>query len=51
MTIGGVVGEAVHAVEGPRATMPTVAESWTMAEDDVDDDVLSAYLDARRRGD
>jgi hypothetical protein len=50
MTIGEAVG-ARRSVEGPRATMPIVAESWTLAEDDIDDDVLSAYLDARRRGD
>ena len=50
MTIGEMVG-ATPVPEGPRATMPTVAESWTLAEDDIDDDVLSAYLDARRRGD
>jgi hypothetical protein len=50
MTVGDLV-DAPRAAEGPRATMPTVAESWTLAEDGIDDDVLSAYLAARRRGD
>jgi hypothetical protein len=31
------------------ASIPAVAESWTLGEDDIDDDVLSAYLAARRR--
>jgi hypothetical protein len=47
MTVGEIVGES-RRPDGARATMPTVAESWTMGEDDIDDDVLSAYLAARR---
>ncbi len=50
MTVGELVGEP-RPIEGPRASMPTVAESWTLAEDGIDDDVLSAFLAARRRGD
>jgi len=29
--------------------MPLAAESWTMAEADIDSDVLDAYLESRRR--
>ena len=38
-----------RAPEGPTASMPTAAESWTMAEADIDSDVLEAYLESRRR--
>ena len=38
-----------RAAEGPTASMPIAAESWTMAEADVDSDVLEAYLESRRR--
>jgi hypothetical protein len=48
-TLGAPVGEA-HRTEGPRATMPIAADSWTLAENDIDSDVLSAYLESRRRG-
>jgi hypothetical protein len=49
-----VLGEIVEAdgappVDVPVATMPTVADSWTMGESDVDADVFDAYLQARRR--
>jgi hypothetical protein len=47
MTLGEVVGEM--PVQGPpTATMPIAAETWTMG-DDVDGDVLTAYLESRRR--
>ena len=29
--------------------MPIAAESWTMAEADIDSDVLEAYMESRRR--
>jgi hypothetical protein len=29
--------------------MPTAAETWTMGESDIDDDVFAAYLESRRR--
>lgn len=46
MTLGDVVGapEPSH----PTATMPLDADTWTMG-DDVDGDVLAAYLESRRR--
>jgi hypothetical protein len=47
MTLGEVVGE--QPTQGPpTATMPIAAETWTMG-DDVDGDVLNAYLESRRR--
>jgi hypothetical protein len=46
MTLGEVVGEPVPSA--PTATMPIAAETWTMG-DDVDGDVLAAYLESRRR--
>jgi hypothetical protein len=48
MTLGEVIGE-VQPGSAPRATMPIAAETWTMG-DDVDGDVLSAYIESRRRG-
>jgi hypothetical protein len=47
MTLGEVVGEAPMP-SPPTATMPIAAETWTMG-DDVDGDVLTAYLESRRR--
>jgi hypothetical protein len=48
-----VLGEIIEAdgapADVPVATMPTVADSWTMGESDVDSDVFGAYLEARRR--
>ena len=47
MTLGEVVG-APPVQSSPTATMPIAAETWTMG-DDVDGDVLTAYLESRRR--
>ncbi len=47
MTLGDVVGEPQPS-SAPSATMPIAAETWTMG-DDVDGDVLAAYLESRRR--
>jgi hypothetical protein len=47
MTLGEVVG-AAETPSAPTATMPIDAETWTMG-DDVDGDVLAAYLESRRR--
>ena len=46
MTLGDVVGAPEPTA--PTATMPIDAESWTMG-DDIDGDVLAAYLESRRR--
>ena len=48
MTVGENIGNAPRH-DGAMASIPAVAESWTLGEDDIDDDVLSAYLAARRR--
>jgi len=47
MTLGDLVGE-MPTTSPATATMPIAAETWTMG-DDVDGDVLSAYLESRRR--
>jgi hypothetical protein len=47
MTLGEVIGDE-RASSAPTATMPIAAETWTMG-DDVDGDVLAAYLESRRR--
>ncbi|MEX2183083.1 MAG: SH3 domain-containing protein [Chloroflexota bacterium] len=47
MTLGDVVGAPEPS--RPTATMPLDADTWTMG-DDVDGDVLAAYLESRRRG-
>jgi hypothetical protein len=47
MTLGEVVGDE-RAASAPTATMPIAADTWTMG-DDVDGDVLAAYLESRRR--
>ncbi len=50
MTLGGIV-DGRSEPDIPTATMPIVAETWTMGEsDDIDTDVLDAYLASRRRG-
>ncbi|HEV8403601.1 MAG TPA: SH3 domain-containing protein [Candidatus Limnocylindrales bacterium] len=48
MTLGEVIDDDGPA-EGPVATMPIVAETWTMGEADDDSDVFAAYLEAQRR--
>ena len=51
MTLGEVVAEdEVPPPNGATATMPIAADTWTMG-DDVDDDVLSAYIKSRERRD
>jgi hypothetical protein len=47
MTLGDVV-EPTSRPSAPTATMPIAADTWTMG-DDIDGDVLSAYLENRRR--
>lgn len=46
MTLGETVGGPVEAPS--TDTMPIAAETWTMG-DDADGDVLTAYLEQRRR--
>jgi MYXO-CTERM domain-containing protein len=48
MTLGDVYEEDALPPEGPVATMPIAAESWTMGEADIDGDVFDAYLESRR---
>jgi hypothetical protein len=49
MTLGEVVAdENAPPQHGATATMPIAADTWTMG-DDVDDDVLTAYLQSRER--
>jgi hypothetical protein len=50
MTLGEIVDADAPATDGPTATMPIAADSWTMGEADIDDDVMEAYLESRRRG-
>jgi hypothetical protein len=47
MTLGDIVGQT-PVPSPPTATMPIAADTWTMG-DDVDGDVLTAYLESRRR--
>ncbi len=47
MTLGETVGQPTIS-STPTATMPIAAETWTMG-DDIDGDVLTAYLESRRR--
>jgi hypothetical protein len=47
MTLGEVIGEPPKK-DAPTATMPIDADTWTMGED-LDHDVLAAYLENRRR--
>jgi hypothetical protein len=47
MTLGDVIGDTPTG-STPTATMPTDADTWTLG-DDIDGDVLAAYLESRRR--
>ena len=51
MTLGEIVDDDGPASDGPVATMPLAADSWTMgeADADMDNDVFEAYLESRRR--
>jgi hypothetical protein len=49
MTLGEIVDAGGGASDGPVATMPIVADSWTMGEADADSDVFDTYLESRRR--
>ena len=49
MVLGEIVDADGPSGDVPVATMPTVADSWTMGESDIDSDVFDAYLEARRR--
>jgi hypothetical protein len=49
MTLGDAYEEDAPPPEGPVATMPIAAETWTMGEADIDGDVFDAYLESRRR--
>ena len=50
MVLGEIVdGDGAAGQMRPVATMPTVADSWTMGESDIDSDVFAAYLESRRR--
>jgi hypothetical protein len=51
MTLGDIYDADGPVPEGPVATMPIAADSWTMGEADIDSDVLDAYLESRRRAD
>jgi hypothetical protein len=49
MTLGDVYEDDAPPTDGPVATMPIAAETWTMGESDIDGDVFEAYLESRRR--
>jgi hypothetical protein len=49
MTLGDIHEADSGSSDRPTASMPTAADSWTMAESDIDSDVLEAYLESRRR--
>ena len=49
MVLGEIVDGDGLRPDAPVATMPTVADSWTMGESDTDSDVFAAYLESRRR--
>jgi hypothetical protein len=49
MTLGDIHEADSGSGERPTASMPIAADSWTMAESDIDSDVLEAYLESRRR--
>jgi hypothetical protein len=50
MTLGDIVDEeGAPDSDGPIATMPIAADSWTMGEANSDGDAFDAYLESRRR--
>jgi hypothetical protein len=52
MTLGDVVDADAPVPDGPIATMPIAADSWTMGESDTEgEDVFGSYLESRRRDD
>jgi hypothetical protein len=50
MVLGEIIDRDAGTNDRPTASMNTAADSWTMGESDVDNDVLEAYLESRRRG-
>jgi hypothetical protein len=52
MTLGNEMPETrLHPGDAPSASIPLAADTWTMGEADIDDDVLQAYLASRQRRD
>ena len=52
MTLGDTVEADAPVSDGPVATMPIAADSWTMGEADTEgDDAFGTYLESRRRDD
>jgi hypothetical protein len=51
MTLGDIIDERAPVSDGPVATMPIAAESWTMGEEGADGDAFGSYLESRRRDD
>ncbi|MEA2611910.1 MAG: hypothetical protein QOG32_1636 [Chloroflexota bacterium] len=52
MTLGEIVDADAPVSDGPVATMPIAADSWTMGEADSEgDDAFGTYLQGRRRAD
>ena len=49
MTLGDINETEGQTSDRPTASMPIAADSWTLAESDIDSDVLEAYLESRRR--
>ena len=48
MTLGHVAGPG-SPYDVPTASLPLTADTWTMGEPEVDDDVLAAYIASRER--
>lgn len=52
MTLGEELGGKRPPInDAPSASIPIAADTWTMGEADIDDDVLAAYLASRQRRD
>ena len=49
MTLGDAGRTAVRSATRRARRLPVAADTWTMGESDVDDDVLAAYLASRQR--